>query len=83
MPDNHFLLTDKSFVNDVIMQTALNYCNNPKAMMAEGSGLLFKLIFIKCLKVLDIIDPSQSRRDMQLTFCKHIMSMIKERLVTF
>jgi hypothetical protein len=64
MPNNHFLLTDKQFVNEVIMQTALNYCNNPKAMMAEGSGLLLKLVFMKCLKVLNIINQTDNLRDM-------------------
>ena len=69
MPDNHFLLNDKNFVNDVIMNTAMTYSNNPKAMVSEGAGLLFKLVFIKCLKFLDIVDPSLHIRDQQLAFC--------------
>lgn len=63
MPDDHKLLTDKDFVNQVLMNTAMSYSNNPKAMVAEGSGLLLKLVFIKCLSHLDIVDSSQSIRD--------------------
>ena len=82
-PDNHPLLTDRDFVNNVIFKTALNFSINPKAMIAEGSGLLFKLLFKKCLKVLDIIEPSESERDMQLQFSKYILTMIKDRLKIF
>ena len=85
MPDQQKLLTDKKFVNEVIMNTAMSYSNNPKAMMAEGAGLLLKLIFMKCLKFLDIFD-SQSQlnlRDMQLAFCQYILKLIKDRLINF
>ena len=82
-PDDHPILTDRDFANNVILKTALAFCNNPKAMIAEGAGLLLKLLFKKCLKVLDIIEPSENERDMQLQFGKYVLAMIKDRLQVF
>ena len=66
LPQDHVLLNDKQFVNEVIYQNAMSFCNNPKAMIAEGSGLLLKLLFTKCLPILDFVKTSNSIRDMQL-----------------
>ena len=83
LPKDHSLLNDKQFVNEVIYGNAMIFCNNPKAMIAEGSGLLLKLLFTKCLSILEFITPSNSIRDMQLQFCKHVLAIIKERLAIF
>jgi hypothetical protein len=59
-PKDHSLLNDKEFVNDLIFKSALSWCNNPKAMVSEGSGLLLKLLFNKCLHSLAFIDSSKN-----------------------
>ena len=63
-PSDHFLLTDKEFVNNVIYKSAMIFCNNPKAMIAEGSGLMLKLLFEKCLPYLDFIEKQNDIRKM-------------------
>ena len=50
------LFKDKHFVNDVMLATALEQCNNPKAMMAEGAALLLKLAFNKALGHVAFVD---------------------------
>lgn len=57
-PDNFKMFTNKDFVNNIMWQTAMELCNNPKSMMSEGCGLLLKLIFNKCLNSLDFIKSS-------------------------
>jgi hypothetical protein len=56
MPDNHEFLKDKTFVNEVIYKSAMIFCDNPKAPIAEGSGLMLKFLFVKCLPQLEFID---------------------------
>ena len=48
-PDTYGLFVDDKFVNEVLMSTASELANNPKAMMAEASALFHNLIFKKCL----------------------------------
>ena len=54
-PDDYPLFNDKEFVNEVILKTALELANNPKAMLAEASAMFFNLLFKKCLKHLHFI----------------------------
>lgn len=79
---SHSLLSDPDFVNNVIYKTAMVFCNNPKAMVSEGSGLLLKLLFNKCLPHLDFIKVTDDR-DMQLQFCRHVLQIVKDRLSVF
>jgi hypothetical protein len=53
-PDSYGLFVDHSFVNQVLMTTASELANNPKAMMAEASALFHNLIFKKCLAHLSL-----------------------------
>lgn len=55
-PDGFSIFNDAKFVNEVIFKTALEYSFNPKAIMAEGCGLLFKLLFYKCINKVNFID---------------------------
>jgi len=66
LPDSHHLLSNKEFVNNVIWSTAIDFSSNPKAMISEGAGLHMKLLFFKCLKLLEFIKVSDNERDMQL-----------------
>jgi len=58
------------------------YCNNPKAMVAEGSGLLLKLLFTKCLPYLHFV-KADNEREQQLEFCHFVLDEIKSRLSVF
>ena len=49
--DAFSLFNDKKFVNEQLVATALEFCNDPRAMMAEASALMLKLAFIKCIDV--------------------------------
>lgn len=84
-PPNHPLLNDPTFVNGTILSTALQFCNNPKAMIAEGAGLLFKILFNKCLHHVDFGEgvPQGGENELQLAFCRNIFEMIKKRLSVF
>ena len=66
IPENNAVLNDPEFVNNEVLSTALIFCNNPKAMVAEGSSLLLKFVFKKCLKVLYFIKQDSDVRNMQL-----------------
>ena len=35
-----------------MIPTALDYANDPRAMMAEAAALMLKLAFLKCIDVL-------------------------------
>jgi hypothetical protein len=50
------LFNDDHFVNQVMLATALEQCNNPKAMMAEGAALLLKLVFNKAINYVSFVD---------------------------
>jgi hypothetical protein len=39
-----------------MLATALEQCNNPKAMMAEGAALLLKLVFNKAINYVSFVD---------------------------
>lgn len=83
IPDGHPLLQDKEFINNIVLKSAMNFCNDPKGMIAEGAGLLLKFLFTKCLSHLDFIDVQENEIDMQLQFCKHILSLLSQRLSVF
>lgn len=55
---------NSDFVNGQLIPTALEFCNDPRSMMAEATGLMLKLAFSKCIRVLDVskisFEPSSS-----------------------
>ena len=83
LPNDHPLLNDNDFVNKVMLGTALDFCNSPKAMMAEGGALLLKLLFQKCLSRVHFVKASEDTKDMQLQYLEHVLSLIEQRLSTF
>lgn len=82
-PDDHELLTNVEFVNDVILKSAMINCNNAKGMVAESAGLMFKLLFNKCLPHVEFVEKSNDIRDMQLQFCHHVLKIVRGRLEIF
>ena len=52
--DDYALFHDTEFVNETLIPTALDFLHDPRAMMAEASGLMLKLVFIKCIGVADL-----------------------------
>jgi len=82
-PDSYPAFNDPKFVNEVILTTALDLANNPKAMLAEASALYFKFLLTKCLPHVSFVQPSESKSLMQLSFLQHILDLIKARLKTF
>ena len=82
-PKDHHLLNKKEFVNDILLETALSFANNPKHMVAEGAGLILSLLFNKCLPQLNFVKPSNNLRDMQLQFCNYVLGLISQRTSVF
>ena len=81
--DEYPLFRDKEFVNGVLLDTAGELANNPKAMLAEASALFHNLLFRKCLPQLHFIDPSLPPLTQQLLFLRHILAQIQSRTQTF
>lgn len=81
--NDYLLFNDTKFVNDIMWKTAMEQCNNPKGMFAEGCALLLKLIFNKCLQVFNKTSEVDDPLLMKLNFNKLILEMIKERLLRF
>jgi hypothetical protein len=46
--DTYSAFNDSKFVNELLIPTAIDYANDPKAMMAEAAALMLKLAFLKC-----------------------------------
>ena len=45
---------DATFVNTVLIPTALDFLNDPRIRMAEAAALMLKLAFTKCIDVVDL-----------------------------
>jgi hypothetical protein len=82
-PDSYGLFVDEGFVNQVLMATASELANNPKAMMAEASALFHNLIFKKCLPSLALTKDIGSQVQRQLAFLSSIVRILSERVKTF
>ena len=52
--DDYSAFHDSAFVNGILVPTALDFMNDPRAMMAEASALMLKLAFTKCIDVVDL-----------------------------
>jgi len=80
--DSYAAFSDSKFVNTILIPTALEYANDPRAMMAEASALMLKLAFLKCTPVLSIegITLSGSKYQKRLGLMKFVLEIIKSRL---
>ena len=93
--DEYAQFHNTTFVNGILVPTALDFLNDPRAMMAEASALMLKLAFVKCIDVVDlslIPRPSdaeapatnfESPTDKRLLMLNLILAMVKQRLQTF
>ena len=94
--DNYPEFHNANFVNNQLIPTALEFCNDPRSMMAEACGLMLKLALTKCIKVVDIFritfQPSSEavQNDQQLSdslkrkmMLEQVFGIVKLRLVTF
>lgn len=93
--DSYSLFNDSDFVNKTLLPTALDFLNDPRAMMAEASALMLKLAFIKCTATVDfsilstsatenlLAEIPQNLLDRKLLMLKMILQLIKDRLNTF
>jgi len=83
--DSYQAFQDAKFVNNLLIPTALDYANDPRAMMAEAAALMLKLAFLKCTDVLEIngkpVQGTKSER--RLAFLRHVLKIVSDRLQTF
>lgn len=54
-PPDYEMFCDTNFVNNILLKSAMDYSVNAKAMMAECSAYLLKLIFVKSIKHVSFI----------------------------
>ena len=84
--DSFALFNDYDFVNEVLLGTAFDFCNDARAMMAEACGLILKLVFIKCMPTVDLkkLDPLLGDETnvlaKKLALLKFILNMIRNRM---
>ena len=93
------LFHSSEFVNDMLVPTAFDFLNDPRAMMAEASALMLKLALTKCIQTVDlqaICTPEncgelsfaknemfEPEDDKRLIMCWLLLCVTKERLKTF
>jgi len=60
------MFKDSEFVNEIMFETAMQFANDPRAMMAEAAALLLKLIFIKCPSIVKVegVDTNENASDL-------------------
>jgi len=87
--DSFVLFHDKEFVNEVLIGSAFDFCNDARAMMAEACGLILKLVFIKCMPIVDLKkldDKLGEESDVlakKLALLKYVLKMIRGRMQQF
>ena len=97
--EDYPLLNNATFLNGLLLPTALDFLNDPRAMMAEASALMLKLALTKCIKVVDLkalcgasdcedleFDNNaifKADDDKRLVMCWIVLSMVKARLKNF
>lgn len=83
--DSYAAFSDTEFVNELLIPTALDYANDPRAMMAEASALMLKLAFLKCTDVLHLNGKplTGSKHQRRLFLLRFVLAIILERLQTF
>lgn len=86
-PDAFGPLNDSITVNDLILATARDLANNPKAMLAEASALFLNLLFKKCLRHVSVVPPAireaGNLHEMQLSFLNFVVGELRDRVKTF
>jgi len=87
-PDFH----DAGFVNGTLIAQALEYLNDPRAMMAEAAAQMLKLVFLKCIGVADLsllaadfdgATQFDTPNDKRLAMLRLVLAEVKTRLLTF
>jgi hypothetical protein len=80
--DSYAAFSDTEFVNELLIPTALDYANDPRAMMAEASALMLKLAFLKCTDVLNLNGKplTGSKHQRRLSLLRFVLAIILERL---
>lgn len=80
--DSYAAFSDTEFVNELLIPTALDYANDPRAMMAEASALMLKLAFLKCTDVLHLNGKplTGSKHQRRLSLLRFVLAIILERL---
>lgn len=83
--DTYSAFHDSKFVNELLIPTALDYANDPRAMMAEAAALMLKLAFLKCTDVivLDRKPLTGTRYERRLALLRYVLKIVMERLQTF
>jgi hypothetical protein len=71
----------------MLLSTARELANNPKAMMAEASALFLNLLFKKCLRHVEVV-PQTVREtgklhELQLAFLAFVVEELRQRVKTF
>jgi hypothetical protein len=92
-PDGYVLFNDSHFVNKVLLPAAFEFCNEARAMLSEASGLMLKLVWLKCMPTVDMDalmklgSPEQAQSwaegDRKLALMYHVLCLVKQRLATF
>jgi hypothetical protein len=85
--DKYFAFNDPHFVNTLLIPTAFEFLSDPRAMMAEASGLMLKLAFLKCISVVQLPDQpdlsGMNAHEKRLLFADYILTKIESRLDSF
>jgi hypothetical protein len=68
-----------------LIPTAIDYANDPRAMMAEASALMLKLAYLKCTQVLIIngVPLTGTKHERRLSLLRFVLDIVMERLQTF
>ena len=83
--DTYSAFHDAKFVNEHLIPTAIQFANDPRAMMAEASALMLKLAFLKCTDVLYLNGQMVvgTKNERRLALLRYVLAIIVERLKTF
>jgi hypothetical protein len=76
---------DPKFVNEHLLPTAMQFANDPRAMMAEAASLMLKLAFLKCTDVMCLNGKplTGTKNERRLTLLRFVLDIVMERLQTF
>lgn len=80
--DTYPAFHDPKFVNDLLIPTAMQFANDPRAMMAEASALMLKLAFLKCTDVLSLNGKrlTGTKNERRLALLRFVLEIVMERL---
>jgi len=80
--DTYSAFNDAKFVNELLIPTAIDYANDPRAMMAEAAALMLKLAFLKCTEVLSLNGQplTGTKHERRLALLRYVLAIVMERL---